>query len=106
MHRMNDSAWRKARKRAAAKWEEIHGSPAHPGFASFRVHDLKHTFGRRLRAADVTKEDRQVLPGHTNGSVTSDYSAAELGHLIEVANKVAATDSRGPVLTILKRRAG
>lgn len=106
MHRMNDSAWRKARKRAAAKWEEIHGSPAHPGFASFRVHDLKHTFGRRLRAADVTKEDRQVLLGHTNGSVTSDYSAAELGHLIEVANKVAATDSRGPVLTILKRRAG
>ncbi|MEH6508450.1 tyrosine-type recombinase/integrase [Halopseudomonas aestusnigri] len=106
MHRMNDSAWRKARKRAAAKWEEIHGSPAHPGFTSFRVHDLKHTFGRRLRAADVTKEDRQVLLGHTNGSVTSDYSAAELGHLIEVANKVAATDSRGPVLTILKRRYG
>lgn len=106
MHRMNDSAWRKARKRAAAKWEEIHGSPAHPGFASFRVHDLKHSFGRRLRAADVTKEDRQVLLGHTNGSVTSDYSAAELGHLIAVANKVAATDSRGPVLTILKRRAG
>jgi integrase len=106
MHRMNDSAWRKARKRAAAKWEEVHGSPAHPGFTSFRVHDLKHTFGRRLRAADVTKEDRQVLLGHTNGSVTSDYSAAELGHLIEVANKVAATDSRGPVLTILKRRHG
>lgn len=32
------------------------------------------------------------------------YSGAELGQLIEAANKVSATDSRGPVLTILKRR--
>lgn len=106
VHRMNDSAWKKARKRAAARWEEQHGHPAHTGFASIRIHDLKHTFGRRLRAADVSKEDRQVLLGHTNGNVTSHYSSVELGHLIEVANKVTATDSRGPALTILKRRAG
>jgi hypothetical protein len=35
---------------------------------------------------------------------TSHYSGAELGHLIEAANMVSATDSRGPVLTILKRK--
>jgi integrase len=80
--------------------------PAHPGYASIRVHDLKHTFGRRLRAAGVTQEDRKALLGHKNGSITSHYSGAELGHLIEAANMVSANDSRGPVLTILKRKTG
>ncbi|MCP6134550.1 hypothetical protein NL393_35770, partial [Klebsiella pneumoniae] len=79
---------------------------AHPGFASIRVHDLKHTFGRRLKAAAVSLEDRKSLLGHKSGSVTSHYSGAEIGQLIEAANKVSATDSRGPVLTILKRRVG
>lgn len=104
MHRMNDSAWKKARVRAAKLWQEQNLRPAHPGFASIRIHDLKHTFGRRLKAAGVTEEDRKSLLGHKNGSVTSHYSGAELGQLIEAANKVSATDSRGPVLTILKRR--
>lgn len=80
--------------------------PACPGFASIRIHDLKHTFGIRLKAAGVTEEDRKSLLGHKNGSVTSHYSGAELGQLIEAAYKVSATDSRGPVLTILKRRIG
>nr|WP_225917445.1 hypothetical protein [Pseudomonas kurunegalensis] len=101
---MNDSAWKKARVRAAKLWEEQNLRPAHPGFASIRVHDLMHTFGRRLKAAGVTEEDRKSLLSHKNGSVTSHYSGAELGQLIEAANKVSATDSRGPVLTILKRR--
>lgn len=56
MHRMNDSAWRKARKRAAAMYEQRFKRTAPPGFASIRVHDLKHTFGRRLRAAGVTEK--------------------------------------------------
>ncbi|QJC78913.1 tyrosine-type recombinase/integrase [Pseudomonas umsongensis] len=106
MHRMNDTAWKKARVRAAAKWEVEHKSPAHPGFRSIRIHDLKHTFGRRLRAAGVTLEDRKALLGHKNGSVTSHYSTAELEQLIEAANKVSATDSRGPALTILRRKTG
>lgn len=104
LHRMNDTAWRKARKRAAEKWAQIHGRPAHDGFRRLRVHDLKHTFGRRLRAADVPHEDRQVLLGHTNGNVTSHYSAAELGKLIEHADRVAATTEHTPALTVLKRR--
>ncbi|MGQ7957634.1 tyrosine-type recombinase/integrase [Pseudomonas sp. SP16.1] len=106
MLRMYTPAWNEARKRAAAKWEATHKTAAHPGFASVRVHDLKHTFGRRLRAAGVSLEDRKALLGHKNGSVTSHYSGAELGQLIEAANKVSATDSRGPVLTILRRANG
>lgn len=106
MHRMNDTAWKKARVRAADKWEASNQAQAHPGFRSIRVHDLKHTFGRRLRAANVTEEDRKALLGHKNGSITSHYSTAELQYLIEAANKVSATDSRGPALTILRRKTG
>jgi integrase len=104
LHRMNDTAWRSARERAAKKWEEDKGQKADRGFASVRIHDLKHTFGRRLRAANVAFEDRQVLLGHKSGSVTTHYSGAELAALIEAAKKVAGTDSRSPTLTILKRR--
>lgn len=104
VHRMNDSAWKKARIRAAKKWQEKFLRPAHDGFARIRIHDLKHTFGRRLRAAGVTEEDRKALLGHKNGSITSHYSAAELDQLIAAVNKVSATDSRAPAPTILKRR--
>jgi hypothetical protein len=75
--------------------------PAHDGFARIRIHDLKHTFGRRLRAAGVTEEDRKALLGHRN-SIIYHYSAAELDQLIAAANKVSATDSRAPALTLLK----
>lgn len=47
-----------------------------------------------------------VLLGHKNGSITSHYSAGELGKLIDEADKISATDSRGPALTILRRKAG
>jgi hypothetical protein len=104
IHRMNDSAWKRARIRATKKWLEKHLRAPHEGFTRIRVHDLKHTFGRRLRAAGVTEEDRKALLGQKNGSITSHYSAAELDQLIEAANKVSVTDSRAPALTILKRR--
>ena len=104
INRMNDSAWKRARIRATKKWQEKHLRKPHDGFTCIRVHDLKHTFGRRLRAAGVTEEDRKALLGHKNGSITSHYSAAELDQLIEAANKVSVTDSRAPALTILKRR--
>ncbi len=44
---MNDSAWKKAWGRAAKKWQEKFLRPAHDGFNRIRIHDLKHTFGRR-----------------------------------------------------------
>lgn len=105
LHRMNDTAWRNARKRAAAKWKEEFGTEPHPSFGRVRVHDLKMTFGRRLRAADVSFEDRQVLLGHKNGSVTTHYSAVELHRLIDAANRVANTGRSVPTLTILRRNA-
>ncbi len=70
---MANTAWKRARKQVGI---------------DVRVHDLKHTFGRRLRAAGVSFEDRQDLLGHKSQRITTHYSAAELVNLIEAANKV------------------
>ncbi len=42
------------------------------------VHVLKHTCGRRLRAAGVSRETRKVCLGHTDGDITTHYSSAEI----------------------------
>jgi integrase len=105
--RMNNTAWRNARERAADKWEQQTGQPAPVGFRRVRVHDLKHTFGRRLRAAGVSFEDRQDLLGHKSGRITTHYSAAELANLIAAAERVCDETSRkSPASTWLRRRAG
>lgn len=65
--RMNNSAWRKARKRAAARYQETLRRPLPEGFKRVGVHDLRHTFGRRLGAVGVSLEDRQDLLGHKSG---------------------------------------
>jgi integrase len=105
LHRMNATAWRSARNRAADAWQAEFGKPARQGFKKLRVHDLKHTFGRRLRAAGVPKEDRQALLGHKSDSVTTHYSAAELEGLIAQANKVSTANRTTPTLTILRTAA-
>jgi integrase len=67
--RMNNTAWQRAR--------------VHVGLPQVRVHDLKHTFGRRL------------------------YSGPELGNLIAAANKVCREGSRkSPALVLLRRGSG
>ncbi|WMD23708.1 hypothetical protein RAS12_11415 [Achromobacter seleniivolatilans] len=89
-----------------ARRKALHGVAGHLGSIQVRAHDLKHTFGRRLRlrAADVPEEDRKALMGHTDGSITSHYASAELAKLIECANRIAAIGTRSPALTMLKRR--
>lgn len=74
LQRMMGTAWRSARKRA--------------GLPLVRVHDLKHTFGHRLRAAGVAFEDRQDLLGHRSGRITTHYSAPDVNRLIEAAEQV------------------
>jgi integrase len=89
INKMNDSGWKSARKRA--------------GLPQVRVHDLKHTFGRRLRAAGVSFEDRQDLLGHRSGKITTHYSAPELINLIEASERVCTRDgSKLGTMVILK----
>ncbi len=59
-----------------------------------RIHDLKHTYGRRLRAAGVDLETRQDLLGHRNGKITTHYSAPEIENLILASEKVCESRSR------------
>ena len=67
------------------------------------MHDLKHTFGRRLRAAGVSFEDRQDLLGHRSGRITTHYSAAELSRPIEAGDQVCERRGEQPELVVLRR---
>lgn len=98
---MNNNGWQRARERAADAYQEKFGRPAPDGFRRIRVHDLKHTFGRRLRAAGVGFETRQALLGHHNGSVTTHYSAAEMAELLEAVNRINTTRNT-PAMTLLR----
>lgn len=101
--RMYNSGWRGARRRAAARYPEVVGQACPEGFSAIRVHDLKHTFGHRLRAAGVGFEDRKVLLGHKSDHVTTHYSAPEISTLIKAAESVCDLESReSPVLTLVR----
>lgn len=77
--KINTHAWRLARGRV--------------GLPDVRVHDLKHTYGRRLRAAGVDLETRMDLLGHRSGKITTHYSAPELESLIAASEKVCRNNS-------------
>lgn len=67
-----------------------------------REHDLRHTFGHRLREAGVPKEDRALLMGHTvEGDMTQLYADASIAKLIEQANKVQETRDRMTLLRVV-----
>jgi hypothetical protein len=69
------------------------------------VHNLRHTFGRRLRSAGISLETRKALLGHANGDITTHYSAAELEELINAAEAIV---NRGrtetPNLMLIRQR--
>jgi len=68
------------------------------------VHNLRHTFGRRLRGAGVPLETRKTLLGHANGDITTHYSAAELEELKDAVEKIVNRGvAQSPTLTVIKR---
>ena len=89
-----NSGWTGARERAADRYAAELGRPAPLGFRRLRVHDLKHTFGHRLRVAGIGFEDRKFLLGHKSEHVTTHYSAPEISTLIAAAEKVCELGSR------------
>jgi integrase len=74
-----------------------------PGFRKLRVHDLRHTFGRRLGTVGLGLEDRQDLLGHKSGRMTTHYSAAEIGNLLKAVNRIGKSRefNAGTVLRIV-----
>lgn len=101
----NNTAWVKARARAAKKYPDVLGAECPKGFKTLHIHDLRHTFGRRLRAAGVSKETRSLLLGHATGDITTHYSAAELKELVDAVRKIEFTLGSTPTLTVLRVQA-
>lgn len=93
LERMHTTAWENAWKKANLSCD---------GSSTKGPHNLKHTFGRRLRAAGVSFETRKVLLHHTTGDITTHYSSVELQELIDAVNSICDMES-GVSLTVLKR---
>ena len=48
---------------------------------------------------------RKVLLGHASGDITTHYSVAELGELLEAAEKITNRGiAQSPTLTVVKRK--
>lgn len=82
---INNSSYQRARSTA--------------GLKDLRVHDLRHTFATRLRLAGVSQEDRNSLMGHSKASMPELYASADIGRLIELANRIT---SRSGTLTVIR----
>ena len=82
---MNNNGWQQARREA--------------GVPAVRVRDLRHTFACRLRAAEVSAEDRAALLGHATQSMVGHYASADVGRLLRQSNLVL---NRQETRTILR----
>ncbi len=87
MDSINNTAWQNARNRV--------------GLSKVRVHDIRHTFGQRLREAGISEKDRAVLMGHVVDSMPEHYATPTIAHLIECANLVKDTRDSPTLLRIV-----
>lgn len=86
---LNEGAFKRHRKAA--------------GLEGVRIHDLRHTTGRRLRAAGVSNEARKDILGHESGDMTSHYSIAEIKELVDAVELIAQESTCSTLtLNILK----
>lgn len=83
---MNNTGWQSARRAV--------------GLGQVRVHDLRHTFACRLRAAGVSQEDRCALLGHAEHSMSGHYASADVGRLVTLANLVLNRQETRTVLRV------
>jgi integrase len=87
VNHMNNTSWKKTRARA--------------GLPSVRIHDLRHTFATRLRAAGVPAEDRNALLGHATSAMSDYYASADIGHLLKQANRILDRAATRTVLRVV-----
>lgn len=88
--RMNNNGWQQARYEA--------------GLPMVRVHDLRHSFGARLRAAGVSAEDREALLGHASHSMAAHYASPDVGRLLAQANLIVDRSGTRTLLRIAEGR--
>jgi len=83
---MNTNAFQDARRAA--------------GLTQVRIHDLRHTYGQRLRDAGVSEEDRALLLGHSISGMPQHYATATVARLVDAANRVFQTRDRTTLLRV------
>lgn len=94
--KLRTSAWRRA-------WDKAR-LPTDSGILK-GVHNLRHTFATRLRAAGVPLETRKALMGHASGDITTHYSAAELQELLTAMEKITDRSiAQTPTLSAIKAK--
>ena len=86
--RLSSSGWRAARERAAEHFEWSHKAEPSDGFRRVRIHDLRHTFGERLRKLGVNLDTCGDLLGHVGRGVTADYCRAQSGELLNAVRRL------------------
>jgi len=87
---MNNNGWQKARREVGLRY--------------VRVHDLRHTFACRLRAAGVSDEDRCAQLGHATHSMSGHYASGDLGRLMREANLVLNRQETRTMLRVVAGR--
>jgi integrase len=114
MHKTHVFAWRRERvvhlnKAPAMAFAPVgtmnntafQNARAAAGLDGVRIHDLRHTFGQRLREAGVLKEDRALLLGHACEDMPEHYASATVARLVAEANKVGGTIDRTTLLKVV-----
>lgn len=72
-------AWTDAWKRAGLPWGPL---------IKAGIHNCRHTFAHRLRAAGVPQEDRNALLGHANTSLATHYALPDVARLLAYAELI------------------
>ena len=79
--RLSSSGWRSGRVRAKRLFEQRYGSDESK-LDQLKVHDLRHTFGERLREQGINMDTCGDLLGHTGRGVTAHYCRAKSSELV------------------------
>jgi len=78
------------RSRGGNVWQQawkLAGLPSDPMIRK-GMHNARHTFAHRLRAAGVPAEDRNALLGHANTDLSTHYAQPDIERLLAHAEKV------------------
>lgn len=78
--RLHNTNWKSAWIKAGLKRDGYLGGP----------HNLRHTFGARLRAMGISSEDRKVFMGHVSSDITTHYSLPHIQSLEKILDQMAA----------------
>jgi integrase len=89
---LNNNAWQEA-------WRET-GLPDDSRKWRKGVHNLRHTFGHRLRASGVSNETRHALLHHKSRDMTTHYSIPEIRELVEAVDRLTEAKAQG--MTVLR----